>query len=303
MYNATSNPIVIDTVFYRNIASHQGGGVDNRIGRPVFIRVAFEENQSTLWGGAMISDGPNAYGTPYTFPLLINTTFKKNIAVYGAAVLDTSSSKAVIINALLTENTATAPASGAYHIRIASAPVLINATIANNNGTGIFIDTGGSPLPDAVFVNSIIWGNTAGDILDTNRRGLFFNCMVKDKTDTAINGWRTAAAPTGWTIPGADNENGFTFPFASGGSLEAGLPLKDKGNSTNLYPETETDMLISGTPILDGWSSTSMWSVDIEAGTGTPKTLGTRVAEELVKDIAGNQRIKDSAIDIGAFEQ
>jgi hypothetical protein len=142
MYNYQSNPTVTDVTFTNNHAVYAGGGVFNMSSSPTLRNVTFSDNSAGDAGGGMRNYGRSN-------PNLTNVTFSGNSAHYG----------------------------GGMHNQTGSSPTLRNATFSGNSagwGGGIF-----NQQSDASVRNVIFWGNSGGQIRDSNSTSTVTDSVVQ----------------------------------------------------------------------------------------------------------------------------
>ena len=138
-----------------------GAGMFIENGDPTLRNLVFAENYADYRGGAVYSEGGD--------PLLVNVTFDNNMGGDGAAMFNRESWP-TLINATFVGNSGYN--GGAMYNLESSMPLLINATLANNEaadyGGAIYNEDNSNPI----IVNSILWGNNAEEgnqIFDASR--------------------------------------------------------------------------------------------------------------------------------------
>jgi predicted outer membrane repeat protein len=160
----------------------------------------------TITGGNAGSANGGGMLNTYANPMVRYCKFIGNKAASGGAIANVSSSPAVV-NSLLVKNTASSK-GGAIYSDASSAPAIVNSTIANNIAT-----TGGGITGSGTVGNTIVYGNTGGQIEGTPT--VTYSCVQGGFTGTAnIN-----ASPR---FKDADNGNYAIGSFSS---------CFDKGNS------------------------------------------------------------------------
>ena len=96
MYNISSSPSIVNTVFSRNTSGYVGGGMYNNTSSPNIVNTVFSGNSTTSLGGGMynISSLPN----------IVNSTFCGNSATTGGGIRNANSSAPRIYNSVFYGN-------------------------------------------------------------------------------------------------------------------------------------------------------------------------------------------------------
>jgi PKD repeat protein len=181
MYNRNANPLVEDSLFEGNSSGAMGGGMFNIEGsQPIVVRSRFTANTSHKGGGMRNYLNSDAFVSESIFSLnvaesegggmdnrknsnvtVMNTMFIGNTAGDGGGAMHNYAGRAedtgdqLFVNLLIVGNTAP---SGAGIRNNDESPIMINVTVADNEGVGISSRNGSAPK----IVNSIVWGNTGG---------------------------------------------------------------------------------------------------------------------------------------------
>ncbi len=131
-----------------------GGGICVLGGSPLIEGVRLEENFAHE-GGGIQCEGSNAH------PTIRNSVITGNTAKWGSGVGLYAGASALLENVIIAGNIRH-PNGPGYGIHCGSGCRLIgiNATMADNQGGGILLSNGGN----AVFANSILWGDDAPEI-------------------------------------------------------------------------------------------------------------------------------------------
>jgi predicted outer membrane repeat protein len=186
MYNWVGNiPILMNVTFLENTA-HWGGGMGNYQSNPILRNVVFDTNSASWYGGGMSNEeNSNPSLTDVTFdgntaesdsqataagamhnrsssPILRNVTFSDNSANYlGGGMVNELGSSPDLVNVTFSGNSA--DYGGAMLNRDSNSnPTLTHVTMSQNIalGQGGGLANTGTP----VITNSILWGNTGGEI-------------------------------------------------------------------------------------------------------------------------------------------
>ena len=139
------SPALTNVTFSGNTAKY-GGGMYNDgsygTSSPTLTNVTFSANTGTYYGGGMLNSG--GYGT--SSPALTNVTFSANTAYEGGGMYNDATSGT-------------------------SSPVLTNVTFSSNTATwsgGGMYNYALSGTSNPTVVNSILWGDTGGEIRGYN---------------------------------------------------------------------------------------------------------------------------------------
>ncbi len=181
MYNFGGSPTVVKCRFIENYSMTMGGGMFNREdSSPVISECRFIGNKSDDDGGG-IRNYLNCH------PLISKCSFIGNVAFEdGGGINNRKNSNAIITNCVFIGNTAYAGGGMENHVGRATAtgevtvsnclfignsategggmrnndpnPIVTNCTFADNIGSGMRNDAGGTPT----VTNCIFWGNTGG---------------------------------------------------------------------------------------------------------------------------------------------
>jgi predicted outer membrane repeat protein len=157
MENTFSNPVLTNVIFIGNISESSGGAIYNSHSDPNLTNVTFSNNSSGYHGGGIynVNSSPN----------LINVTFSGNTAGYaGGGMSSSSNSNPTLTNVTFNANAAVW-GGGMYNFF--SNPIITNVTLSGNTatyGAGIY----DSDLSHPVIKNSILWGNSGGEITNVN---------------------------------------------------------------------------------------------------------------------------------------
>jgi hypothetical protein len=156
-----SHPSLTKVVFNNNSAEW-GGGMANSTSSPTLTDVVFSGN-AAISHGFYPPSGGGMFNDDSSSPNLVNVTFNNNSAKFGGGMFIQSSSSPILENVTFAGNVAEEAGGGMIIRDNLSNPVLTNVTFNNNSASiGGGIDNGGSP----VIRNTIIWGNTGGEIVN-----------------------------------------------------------------------------------------------------------------------------------------
>ena len=98
MYNINrSSPSIVNSVFSRNITANNGGGIRNSASSPSIVNTVFIGNVAGFGGGGMYNDGSNS-------PSIVNSTFSRNKATNNGGGMYNFSSSPNIYNSVFYGN-------------------------------------------------------------------------------------------------------------------------------------------------------------------------------------------------------
>jgi hypothetical protein len=220
-------------------------------------------------------------------PTVSSCKFSGNSAIFGGGVYNFNNSSPTITNSRFMNNSASASGGGVLNIN--SSPTILNALLVGNsadNGGGMFNDNNSS----AVVTNTTFSENTAvfngGALFNGNSNLILTNVIIWNNT---ANGITTSASSSVFNIASSPVIS-YSLVANSGGSVSWDSSLgTDNGNNIDVDPVFEDSA--NGDFALNPNSPAK--------NVGTPDTTGLNLPSE---DLAGNSRIFDGTIDMGAFE-
>ena len=314
--NSSSSPSLTHCSFLGNSADASGGAIDSILSSsPTFTDCSFERNSAGEDGGAINFDplvsGPNtsslslincsfisnsagddggAFYNAFSSSSLMNCFFQSNSANdLGGALCNDALSSASLTDCSFSDNTAnfggaiysfnsshsftncsirgnSANSGGAIY-NSSSSPSFVNCSFTSNSATGFggtILNSSSSPT----LINSILWNNSASG------RTLSTSASVQNLTSGFSS---TPSAPT----------YSHCLVANSGGSdawnPELGIDLGNNIDSDPIFVNANGGdlRLLSGSPALDAGDNS------VNAG---------------ALDLAGNDRIQNGIIDLGALE-
>jgi hypothetical protein len=159
MFNRESNPTLINVSFFNNTADN-GGGLNNYwSSSPILINVTFSGNTASKNGGGM-------FNSMECSPTLTNVTISANTATENGGGMYNDFSSPTLTNVTFSNNTATN--GGGMHNYIMSNPALTNVTFLENTAASNGGGMSNQELSSPTLTNAILWGNTGGQVYNTN---------------------------------------------------------------------------------------------------------------------------------------
>jgi hypothetical protein len=124
MYNSSSSPSMVNTVFSGNVASSSGGGMFNDTSSPSMVNTVFSGNVASSRGGGMINSSSS--------PSIVNTVFSGNAAGSdGGGMCNYNSSSPSIDNSTFSGNSASGSGGGIRNFSFSS-PTIDNSVFYGN---------------------------------------------------------------------------------------------------------------------------------------------------------------------------
>jgi hypothetical protein len=259
----------------KTVINYDGGGISNNAASPQLTNLTIDGNQAYFGGG--ISNSSSS-------PVLTNVTISGNQANIGGGMFNGDNSSPVLTNVTISGNYAKNYGGGISNYN-SSSPVLTNVTISGNQvgivsgqsggGGGIFNDANSSPT----IINSVIWGNVA----------TYFITSIHTNEYQNIRNYGSGNVPS----------YSHSFVEGSGGGWDSFGT--DGGANIDGNPQFKEWI----DPSANGWTPTTggdyrlqSTSPAINMGDNTSYNKSTSITT----DLAGNARIQDCAIDLGAYE-
>ena len=297
MYNS-GDPTLTDVTFTSNRASNTGGGMGTFLGNPTLTEVTFDSNavenpSSGCAGGGMRIDSGGPKLTDVIFRhnralcggsgtagglsnlnstlAMTNAAFIGNYADNSGAGMRNASSDAMLINVVFAGNHGAAYGGGFDNI--SGNPTLINVVFSGNESSyiGGGILAGGNPT----LINVTLNGNQA-----YQGGGVY---LYSGTTVTATNCILWGNSPTQFQGPGTAVVN---YSDVQGGISGT--------NNINLDPLFISPVSAATAPTTTG--DLRLWPNSPAVNTGDNGAVG------VVTDLAGNSRIIDGVVDMGAYE-
>jgi hypothetical protein len=302
MFNYDSSPILIDVTFKGNMVNGSGGGMfSDQDSKPILIGVQFANNTAGYAGGGI----RNVNFTTRT--VVINSSFTGNSSSEDGGAVSSSGgyTEIVMVNTLIAKNTGT-KWGGGISVDGGTNATLINVTLTENKSDGTGSDGGRAIYTGSTGTlhldNCIIWGNTGSSPVAVKNASSATTKVWYRKT--MIQDWSAIDMETtgGIYCAQSGSENNINsedpkFLDASNGDyrLSSTTSTNFKDNGENDYNPTEAN-----SPILN--IAAALLSRNINLPGEASQTLEAYITNALTKDQAGNDRINNGTIDLGAYE-
>lgn len=264
LFNSTrSNPQINDVIFSKNTAS-TGAGMQNEYDSQLILTdVTFIENIASTNGGGM-NNWENSH------PFLINVTFRGNQAAkLGGGFRNVTDSNPLLINVLFSGNSSGEYGGGMYSQNRTN-PVLVNATFSGNWAAEAGGGLANSHNSESRLVNSILWNNA--DATGTGTLSANLHNFINTTSHLA-----------------------YTLLQGSGGSDDWHDDAStDHGYNIDAAPSFVESVDPKNAPTIDGDFQLKENSAAID--------VGHTDSNEIAVDLAGNPRLQNGVIDLGAYE-
>lgn len=268
LYLSNCTLTIRDCRFVEN-SGDNGGGLSIAGGAPLVADCLFEENEATNGGGILLSN---------TDATLLNCRIRGNTADFGGGIhFLTTPGTATLINPVVSGNLATNGGGGLYFN--GGGPLIVNATISGNrasaSGGGLALDNDSAPE----LRNALVWNNAIGGA---------------GTTTAPSSSIHIYSQPIGGSL--AEFHNSLVENFDNAGlvGLDPDSSNNLNGNNPGNDPTFVSPPDAALAPTIAG---------DFHLSTGSPVIdMGENTANTSNFDIAGNARIQNSVIDLGAHE-
>jgi len=307
IYNYSNITLTISgCTFTNNTASTNGGSIYNYTSAtPTISGCTFTGNVATSNGGGM-------YNNSSSTPTITNCTFSSNKAATGAGMYNNTSSAPVIANCTFTENNTTANGGGAMYNFTSTSPTVINCVFVGN-----VTPAGGCVLNNTsstgTFVNCLFSGNKASTGGAMHNAGgatpTLKNCTIASNNATSNGGglYSTGAGtvPTVTNCIIYGNSNGIVNMSSASATVTYSNIQYTGGSETNyssgtgninVNPLFVSAPAYSTAPFTGGNYTLQNGSLSINAGNNS-SINGYTI------DLAGNTRIYNNTVDMGAYER
>ncbi|HNT78375.1 MAG TPA: choice-of-anchor Q domain-containing protein, partial [Anaerolineae bacterium] len=270
MRNDASSPTLTHVTFSGNRANSGGGGMYNDTSNPTLTHATFRGNRADSGGGMR---------NRYSNPTLTHVTFSGNQSDdFGGGGMDNNNSSPTLTNVAFSGNRAGYVGGGMYNL--ISNPTLTNVTFSGNwaysYGGGMYNINSNPGLTNVTFSGNQA-GESGGGIYNSNSGPALVNCILWG--DNATNGPEIYSAGSGTPAITYSAIQGW-----SGGGT---------GN-LNADPQFVAPITATAAPTTTGDYRLRFNSPAVDAGNSLSVTVAT--------DLAGNPRIMNGAVDMGAYE-
>ena len=260
------------TVNSESIARNSGGGLYIRNSVPTFTNLIVTGNVASSTGGGIENVACS--------PTYSDMTVKNNRASEGAGVTARDNgSNPIFANVLISGNAASNRGGGVFSYGNAR-PMFVNVTIAGNHGQN---SGGGIVCSDnnalATLYNTIVWGNNSGF---GGSNATAYNSLIQGRNDVTNN---------------CVSANGIRESYVFIELVKAANNAPVDGGDYRLSSALSCPAIDRGSNAY--WTSTS--SIAQLGGVSLLNKLGIS-SLDAAKDLAGNARVYNNTIEMGAYE-
>jgi predicted outer membrane repeat protein len=291
LYNDGGALTIRDCHFLGNIGQDNGGAVFNKAGALKLIRCRFSDNRATN-GGAIYS----VDNSVHDYPVLLACRFNGNRADSCGGGLYHNNSHAELVGCAFYANWA---AYGGAVYNNLSDPNLINCLFSGNraeDGGGVYNDLGRPNLINCTFSRNAA-DDYGGGLYNFDASPTLTNCILWANSDRGgTDGAAQIHLPADATVRYCCIQ-GWTDQWGGLGNIDLDPRFADDdGPDDKLGTEDDDLSLRRKSPCLDAGDSNALPSVTFGLD-------GKREAAQRIPfDFAGNPRVANGRVDLGAFE-
>ena len=290
-----SSPTISNSTFVGNSTDISSGGAIqlHAYAKPIFSQVIFRENISAKGGGVIYLNGYTTSSITAT-----NCTFVDNRANSGAAgvIYNYDAAGSAFTNCKFIGNYSSSNGSvfafGGSSTSTVT-PTIANCVFANNTANGSLY---GGVIYNSTFTNGVITNSTFYNNTNTNSSNA--------NNGGAVAFFASATTQIGLTIQNSifnNNEGDFYIPATNTNSL---LTVKNSLVQTTVAATDGVDgNIVNAAPAILFASTTSTDADFLTLATGSiALDAGSNTLSAALVDLANNTRIRNTTIDLGAYE-
>jgi hypothetical protein len=313
MYNNGGSPTITNVIFSGNSTDGRGGGMYNSGSSPELNNVTFTANSSSNFGGGLANDNSSN-------PSLTNVVFNGNSAKNGGGMFNTNSSNPTLNNVTFSGNSAnTGDGGGMYNMN--SNPTLTNGTLNGNSASragGMFNYESSPTLTNVTFSGNRAISSEGGGLFNFyNSNPTLTNVTFSGNRANTLGGGMSRAVSSQpvirnsifWNNQDNSGVGTATASVGSGATIHYSMvqgcnPLGTWqincgiNGGGNLH---DNDPLLMDAP-MPGDAPTLGGNLRLQAGSVALNT-GYNAYNNKSTDLAGNVRIINGNIDLGAYER
>ena len=298
IYNLSSSPTLTNCSFSGNIAYlSYGGGIYNLSSSPTLTNCSFSGNNSSSSGGGMYNASSS--------PILSNCSFSGNTACDGAGICNNSSSP-TLANCSFTGNTVFSSGGGMYNA--SSSPIFSNCSFTGNtasSGGGMCNNNSSSPtLTNCSFTGNKV-SSYGGGIYNRISSPTLINCTFTGNTGRSIGAiCNDSSSPTLtncilWNNGLKPIYNYSSSPTITYCDIQGGYP--GIGN-IDVDPCFVRSFWIGPDGDGDFGTADNVQCIPKLNSSSPCLNAGLNSANSTSSDLAGNPRVQNDIIDMGAYE-
>ncbi len=327
---SSSSAISNCTITNNSVAGYgsSGGAIYSHSSSPTITACTITDNASGSDGGAI-------YNTDSSSPTITDCSFARNSALSGGAIFNAESSP-TIRNSSFTQNTATS--GGAIYNSYSSSPIIANCSFTLNTaatGGAIYEHFSSPTYVNCRFIQNSATGSQGGAIAAQYSTLSFANCLFSRNSSTDVGGALyqflgtaiitncsfslNTASNGGAAYMDVDNEN-FEYIYFTQSSIFWGngteivianfinhpIIIQSSIIQSGTYA-TGSDPLFVDAPNDDLTLQAGSPAIDVDVDFYLPADIADLdgdddTAELIPYDLAGNDRVQNDMIDMGAYE-
>ncbi|MGC4130387.1 MAG: T9SS type A sorting domain-containing protein, partial [Bergeyella sp.] len=233
-------------------------------------------NSATTYGGGMYNSSSS--------PTITNSSFTNNTADNGGGMCNASSLPSVT-NSRFTDNSATTYGGGMYNS--SSSPTITNSSFTNNtasSGGGMANYSSSPSVTNIRFTDNSATSN-GGGIYNNSGNGIFTNVTMANNGSTGFYAY-------GWTYW----KNSIIWDAITGSNYSAEYSLIEGNTAT-----TNGNIDATGITVTDIFNDATNGDYTLKSSS-VAINAGNNALNSTTTDLAGNVRIYDTVIDLGAYE-
>jgi predicted outer membrane repeat protein len=323
MYNDSCNPTISNCQFINNQAGYDGGGMYNYLCSPVITDCTFDNNYAKTKGAGISNFG---YADDSFKPVITRCIFKNNIVGgiqgNGAGIYNCNSSPTITECTFRNNVTIDKISAGAgiYNDESNSSPIITRCDFDSNSsglgGGGIRIGSAEVMIASCTFTKN---SAEQGGAISCTSSSTVINCIFSENSSTQSGG----AIYNTKDLRVINSTFSANSAKESGGAIFGGPAITNCilwGNIAPINHEIDPGTFnptITNCCIQDGYTGTGTVSSIIEedplfttiysfslhySSPCIDKGLNSAIPSEISTDFAGNTRIVNGTVDMGAYE-
>ncbi|MBX3000132.1 MAG: hypothetical protein KF893_16540 [Caldilineaceae bacterium] len=317
IYNSGGSPTLAYLTLEGNYAATRGGGMSNEAGSsPTLSNVTFRNNTSAFWAGGVLNWGGSPTFTDVTFsgnraggdgagmmnigssPALTNVTFRDNSAGGGGGGMhNLSNSNPTLTNVIFAGNQTDTSGGGVYNHD--SSPTLTNVIFSGNraveDGGGMYGNTySSSTLTGVTFSGNRAQSDGGAIYNEYNSDATIQNSILWNNQDSSGAGTANSSLVNVTSTPVI--RYSLVQGCNPGGAWTSSCGTDDGNNLADVDPLLVTPVNPASAPTTAGNLRLQAASPAVNAGDNALIPSG------VTTDLAGNARIGQGTVDMGAFE-
>ncbi len=307
IFNETySSPIITNCKFFNNTAGNYAGVMFNQTySSPVIMNCEFTGNSTPYYAGVMFNEQNSS-------PTIINCKFINNTAAsYAGVMFNAENCSPLIMNCEFIGNSA-ASYAGVMFNEGSSSPLITNCKFRGNSsgdygGVMVIEENCHAIIKNCDFLNNQGKVSSGGLFCENTSAVQLENCTFVENTspqqDGAIVMYDSTVIIKNCILVnnGASQISTYSTPYVSPFARVSNSIIQGGYAGTNVYNVTPLFVDLNGPDGILGTAddNPALDYCSFGINKGTPDTTGLKLPST---DLAGNPRIVDDTIDLGAYE-